>query len=659
MLLRSSTCALLALLAAPAAAQISSGGVPASDWGQLLGDLPRTTLTPPDVEAYRAEDAQRTGGALRFGAIQPVSLGLDDGGVWDATPDGTQVWRGVVQSPGALSLSVEFDEFDLVPGAQVFIYDPARRQVLGAYTDFNNQPNRQLLVEPLIGDTAIIEYVHPAHVGDLSRLHVRHVVHDYRGVMDLLAGNDIQVDGDGTGSGDGGCNGLVDINCPDGAAWQLEKRAVVRTLSGNSLCSGALINNTAQDGTPFIYTADHCNQSTNTVFTFKYERPNCGSGFAPTGSTMSGCQVLASSGQYDNRLLRINNNVPSAYDPYFIGWSRATGGFTQAVAISHPSGGPKKIAIDANGASSSSSYWNVNWSLSYILGGSSGGPLIDQNGRARGSACCVNTLEQAFLCQQTASYGRFDRFWTATTASSHLDPLGSSPTVLDGYDPSDPDGGGPGGGEPTAPVIASVSPTFIAAVAPEGTQEITLTGTGFQGTTSVKVNGQELGFLPPQFFIDSDTQLRLLVGPQSTLGQIEIEVTDDLGSDTANLTIAVNVPPALDLENSDPSFILSALGLKSRVGSVPGDIVFLQGSTSNLPSVLPGLVSLDLGNNFTQLVDLGSLLVVPANGVLEVQTPLPSGLTGLAVYVQAAVVNGTTLALPATVTNLESGTILF
>ena len=165
--------------------------------------------------------------------------------------------------------------------------------------------------------------------------------------------------------------------------------------------------------------------------------------------------------------------------------------------------------------------------------------------------------------------------------------------------------------------------------------------------------------MPPEFFIDSDSQLRLLVGPQDSLGQIDIVVTDDLGSDSVSLTIAVNVPPALDLENSDPSFILSALGLVSRVGSIPGDIVFLRGSTSSVPSVLPGFVSLDLGNNFIDLVDLGSLLVVPPSGVLEVQTPLPSGLTGLAVYVQAAVVNGTTFALPATATNLESGTILF
>lgn len=661
MLLRFSTCVTLALLAAPAAAQISSGGVPASDWGRLSGDLPRTTLTAPNVEAYRAEDALRSGGPLRYGAIQPVSLGLDDGGVWDATADGTQVWRGVVRSPGALSLSVEFDEFDLVPGAQVFIYDPARRQMLGAYTDFNNQPNRQLLVEPLMGDTAIIEYVHPADTADLSRLHLRHVVHDYRGIFDLLAGDSIPVDGNGdsTGSGDGGCVGLVDINCPEGADWQLEKRAVVRTLSGGGLCTGALINNTAQDGTPLIYTADHCGQSSNTVFTFKYERANCGSGSAPTGSTMSGCQVLNTSGTYDNRLLRINNNVPNGFNPYFIGWSRATNGFNQAVAISHPSGGPKKIAIDANGASASSQFWNVNWSLGYLLGGSSGGPLIDQNGRVRGSACCVSTLNPAFLCQQSAFYGRLDRFWSVTSANTHLDPLGLSPTVLDGYDPLNPGGGGPGGGGPSAPVINSISPTFVTAVTASSSHEITLTGSGFLDTTSVTVNGEELGFLPPEFFIDSDSQLRLLVGPQDSLGQVDIVVTDDLGSDSVSLTIAVNVPPALDLENSDPSFILSALGLVSRVGSIPGDIVFLQGSTSNEPSILPGFVRFDLGNNFLDIVDLGSLLIVPPSGVLEVQTPLPPGLTGLAVYVQAAVVNGTTFALPAQVTNLESGTILF
>src|SRR5690606_34094669 len=48
----------------------------------------------------------------------------------------------------------------------------------------------------------------------------------------------------------GDCN--VDINCSEGADWQLQKRSVCRLIiSGTHSCSGALLNNTLQDGTPY------------------------------------------------------------------------------------------------------------------------------------------------------------------------------------------------------------------------------------------------------------------------------------------------------------------------------------------------------------------------------------------------------------------------
>lgn len=650
--LRFAACA--AALATPAFAQLSSGGLPAAQWAELAPTQARELLAAPDVEALRARDRAQKGGPLRYGETLPVDLGLDSGGSWDRTADGSLVWRAQFEAAGALSLGIEFSEFALAPGVQVFVYDPDFRQVLGAYSDFNHQPNRQLLVEPLAGDVAIVEAVFPEGTLDASRLTVGKVIYDYLGVLDILAGEEPG------GSFSGGCD-LIDINCPQGQAWQLEKRAVVRTLSNNALCSGALINNTSQDQAPLIYTADHCGQTENCVFLFNYERPNCGSGGAPDNQTMSGCQVLNTSANYDNRLLLANNSVPLSYEPYFIGWSRAKANFNQAVAISHPGGGPKKFAEDSNGATLQPTRWFVDWTSSYVLGGSSGGPLIDQNGRVRGSACCVNTLESFGLCTQTAWYGRLDQFYLTTTANQHLDPLNVIPLTLDGFDPLDPDGGdgNPFGGVNPGPSISNVTPASAPAVVADSTVEITLQGNGFTNLTSLSVGGKELSVIPPEYYLEGDSQIRIFWSPEGEPGPIDIVLTDNLGSDTATVLLELNETPTLDLANSAPSFILSAIGLETRVGAQPGDIVFLQGSVSPVPSVLPGLVSLDLGNNFTELVDLGSVLVVPSSGVIEINTPLPSGLTGLAVYVQAAVVAAPDYLVPAAVTNLETGTILF
>lgn len=646
------------LPAAPAAfgLQLSSGGQPASDWAKLAPCDARHLLESPDVQQLRERSASQAGGPLRYGDLLPVDVGLEHGGSWDSTSDGSLVWRVVIEAPGALSLGVEFSRFDLAPGAQVFVYDPGGRQLLGAYTDFNHQSNRQLLLEPLRGDTAIVEVVQPPGTHGRSQVHIGKVVYDYLGVLDLLEDRP-----DPGGYSGGSTCDLFDINCSQGQPWQTEKRAVVRTLSNGALCSGALINNTSQDQTPLIYTADHCGQTENCVFLFGYERPNCSSGSAPTNQTLSGCQLLNTSAIYDNRLLQINDDVPLSFDPYFLGWSRAKANFNQAVAISHPAGGPKKIAEDSNGAQLQPTRWFVDWTLSHVLGGSSGGPLIDQNGRVRASACCVSTLESPGLCNQSAWYGRLDQFFLTTTANEHLDPLNILPLTLDPFDPLDPNGGdgNPFGGVNPGPSIANVFPGGVPAVVPDTTVEITLQGEGFTNLTSLAINGEELSVLPPEYFLDSDSQIRIFWEPQGEPGPVDIVLTDNLGSDTGTVQVQLNKAPTLDLKGSSPSFIVSIVGLEMRIGAQPGDVIFLQGSTSPVPSSLPGLVGLGLGNNFTELVDLGSLLVVPSSGVVEVTSALPGGLTGLALYVQAAVVQAPDYLLPAAVTNLESGTILF
>ena len=60
----------------------------------------------------------------------------------------------------------------------------------------------------------------------------------------------------------------VNVNCtPVGDPWQEEKRGVARIYivdgAGAGWCSGTLINNTAQDCTPYFLTALHCGVTTS------------------------------------------------------------------------------------------------------------------------------------------------------------------------------------------------------------------------------------------------------------------------------------------------------------------------------------------------------------------------------------------------------------
>ena len=190
--------------------------------------------------------------------------------------------------------------------------------------------------------------------------------------------------------------------------------------------------------------------------------------------------------------------------------------------------------------------------------------------------------------------------------------------------------------------------------------QLTLVGSNFTGTTDVKINGVSLEVFPPEFTIVDDTTLTVQVGPQTNLGSQSLSVTNAQGTTSTTFAIGANITPALELVNSDPGFLLTAIPAEILIGSLPNDTVFLQASTSNLPSILPGIVSLGIGNNFTSLIDLGIYVVNPISGYAEASINLPSDLpTGTRFFVQAGVLSSIFPTLPVSVTNIQSGTVLF
>ena len=642
------TCLSLVCFAPTLTAQVEH---PGEALGSLLPVLEGAALVDgPDVPAALAEDAARGPYPLMYGRPMPTSIDVRTHGQWDTAPDGTLVWRLAIASPGAFSLGLEFSAYDMPRGATLFAYDRAMEHVYGAFTDQNENPDGEFTLRPLPGDELVLELQLPADVDELPQLAIDHVIHDYRDVFRLMETEA------GEGGGEGSC--FVNVNCPEGDPYGLLKRSAVKTFSGGGLCSGAMVNNTANDGTRYLLTAQHCGQSSNVVVTYNYQTENCVGGLAPQNQTVQGATFLASDAASDGRLMRLNNAIPAGYNVYYKGWSRSTTNPTQGVSMHHPNGGVKKLSIDSNGGGKATvnfvgigavKCWAMNFNVGGTDGGSSGGPLQDQNGRIRGVLTGGNGCTQKY-------YGRFYEFWNATNIAQYLDPLGTGATNLDGFDPS---GGGGGGPEP--PEITGITPGSILAVNPAGPPSLTIDGLNFSEITEVKVNGVALSTFPPAWSVVSDTQITFTPDQSTTLGVQTVEVVGADGSDTGQYSVNVNLgAPTLDLLNSDPGFLLTTLGIEALVGSLPGDLVFLLASGSPVPSVLPGIVSLDLGNNFLELVQFPTKTVDGVKGYAEWGIPLnPSLPTGTKIYVQAAVLDVLFLSLPLTETNLEVGTILF
>ncbi len=420
--------ALVLVLAPLASAQLREPGQPASFRSSLPSDVPTLLFPAPDTKSLREAAESSTGGRFEYGVELDVGpggagLGLEDSGRWDTVPGtGELVWRVELVSPGAFSLGVLFERFDLPRGAQVFLYDPLHRHVLGAYGESTESPNGMLAVQPLRGERVVIEYVEPA--GTLARpaLVVGSLVHDYLDVLGRMAQGSVQALG---------C--LLDINCPHGTTHQDIKRAVVWMCGGGGCCSGSILNNTAEDATPYMMTAEHCGNMTNGFFVFDYERTGCAAGPSSQAKSLSGATQLAVTNQYDGQLYRLNQSIPASYEPFYAGWSLATQLSAPAYGISHPSGLPKKLQIDWQAPFLLSTRWNVEFDIGAVQPGSSGSPLFDRDERVIGS-CSTG----AGGCSAFSNYGRFDQFYAIRNLATWLDPLGWGLSGIDGYDPIAP-----------------------------------------------------------------------------------------------------------------------------------------------------------------------------------------------------------------------------
>lgn len=599
----------LVLLSLPAAAQLQWGGAPPSLAGapdvrtRLDGPAPTLTMEPVDVGALLAEDALAGKDVpFRFGVTLPLDLGTGDAGAWTELPDGTRVWRLRIASPGAHSLGLLFGAYALPAGASLYVVSDDLAHVLGAYDDRNNKDHGEFAIEPVPGDAVTLEYVEPAAVAGQGVLRLSGVVHDYRDLYALID------KGAGPGDAAGACNN--DVNCPEGAPWAAQKRAVTLLIIGGSLCSGALINNSAGDGTQYYMSANHCGSLNNAIFRFGYEKSGCGSGSAPTNKTVQGSTQMATSSSYDYRLVKISEPIPAAWEPYYLGWNRGTAAPPNTIAIHHPSGDVKKISFDNNAPGKSGSQWRIiQWDDGVTEGGSSGSPLLDNLGRFIGQLCCG-----AATCSYPYDdyYGRLDAQWSQISA--WLDPAGTGATTLAGYDPY--------GGPALPPAIASLAPSSVQAFQPA---LVTLTGSNLAGATQVSVGGINLSS-PGGFTVVNASTITFTPPAPASLGAKPVTVTTPGGtSNAATLTYAETLPP----KHVVPASTFGGQTHAWTFGGGAGDTAFLLIALS--PATFPYN-----GSNILAGYLLLNVQVLPATGLGSFSATIPAGFQFLTFWSQVA-----------------------
>ena len=434
-------------------AQVTNQGEPTS-WNLNLSNDGVSVKSLPqfDMNQVKVEDLindEKPDSPWRFGYSHSVDFGLEDG-TWTELDNGDRIWRLLVSSPGALSLNFIFDDFYIPNGGSLYLYSDDRKDLLGAYTSIQNQESGILGTWLVYGDKVWLEYYEPADVKNQGRLHIAKATHGYRNASsknNLKGLND---------SGD--CN--LDVNCSIGDDWEdlknHNKKSVALIIMGGSVCSGALINNTQNDGTPYFLTANHCygGDEASWAFRFGWISPvnSCAtttnSQDGPTNMTISGSTLKARSSSSDFALVQINSSIPSSWDRVFAGWDRSDNIPEFQIGIHHPSGDVMKVCRDDDPALSTfyngASVWEISdsnggWEMGVTEGGSSGSPLFDQNGKIigqlyAGTAACSGTVDN----NGWDVYGRFGVSWNGNGSSTNrlsdwLDPNGTGPTYIESY----------------------------------------------------------------------------------------------------------------------------------------------------------------------------------------------------------------------------------
>lgn len=411
--------------------------------------IPVITLPEFNLQEIREEDQIMEDAGLkvlRFAKTFEVNIDVKNEALSEKLSNGNQVFRLAIESKHAYSINIIFSEdFYADTNTHIYAYNSDKSHVRTLNCANVSTGGNRFHIPPIKGDRLIVEIVEVGGVSNSSDYEISTVNHDYRDFFSFLK--------DGYFGNSGSCN--IDINCTAGNTWQNEKYSVCRTvIYGSHLCSGALINNTSCDGTPYFLTANHCYTWTNdypnisyedavsnTDFYLNYESPSCNGGDGSTAPMVSGAALKANYSGSDFCLIELNSEPTSdfQYTPYYSGWYNQNVSASSATGIHHPRGDVKKICHEYNSVASteylstsiqtSANHWRViDWDVGVTEGGSSGSPLYNQNHRIIGqlhggyAACSGNDDND-----ESDWYGKLFSSWSgggtnSTRLQNWLDP---------------------------------------------------------------------------------------------------------------------------------------------------------------------------------------------------------------------------------------------
>lgn len=400
----------------------------------------KSILVEDEMDKLRGE-------APRFAYTHNVDITPLNAGNWETDGD-LSIWRLRLSSRNAESINLGFTKYNMPSSASLYVYSMTEDMVRGPFNAMDNNVSQELWTPVVFGEEVMVELRVATNEKAKVLLHLTTVNHDYLGFGKAK----MQFNKSGS------CN--IDVVCGEGAAYNEQIRSVATiSFGGSRFCTGAMINNTANDGKPYFLTANHCGvRATNAaslVAYWNYENstcraPNSGAsgsrGDGKLNQFTTGATFKASLANSDFTLVEFNQKPDPAFNVYYAGWDRRKQAPSSMIAIHHPNVDEKRISFDSDagnfssyldrGASGVNTHIKVtDWDQGTTEPGSSGSPLFNQDKRIVGQlhggyAACGN--------DDADWYGAIAYSWdngaTSNSLKPWLDAASTGAEFIDGFE---------------------------------------------------------------------------------------------------------------------------------------------------------------------------------------------------------------------------------
>jgi uncharacterized protein (TIGR03437 family) len=361
---------------------------------------PLHRLPAPRPEELRPKNAEKK---LRIGVNRRLPQPLDEsaGSSFFDLPEGR---AGVMRvgSAGAVQIRLHFSRVALSANARLFVYSAKNPDEF--YGPYRRDDGGDFWTPPLEGEEAVVEFFAPD--GEQPEFQIVEVSHIFTNPRDRAsqrsASQNCQRDVTAEWSETAKSVALLQFTQPD----------------GEYLCTGTLLNDAGNSGTPYLLTANHCFNTQRVANSLRAYWFFDGAGTNPDNLPRSvGAKLLSTGAASDFTLIELRSAPPAG--SRYSGWTTALPSPSSAVAgIHHPEGEYKRIAFgstvtDGCGTDAPEelcdNFLKVRWSSGVTSPGSSGsglwvGPASDPRLAGvllGGRSACNNQSGTDF-------YGRFD-----------------------------------------------------------------------------------------------------------------------------------------------------------------------------------------------------------------------------------------------------------